>query len=446
MKTKKIIIILVAIVIVLVIIAALTKKGGKGTKVSVEKASMHNIVEEVSASGKIYPESEVKISPDVSGEITELYVKEGDTVKQGTLLLKINPELYITTLDQAKASLNTAKANSANSEAQLSRVNASYLQQQKLWERSQKLFKEKVLSQQDYDNAEAQYMMSKADYEASQKAVLSSKYNIESVQANVQQATKSYGRTSIYAPSDGIVTALNSEKGERVVGTSQMAGTEIMRISNLDNMEVRVDVNENDIVRIKLGDTANIEVDAYGNRVFKGIVTLVANSATQSSSLTSTDQVTNFQVKIRILSSSYKDLIKQAAGRIPFKPGMSASVNIITSTESNVLSIPVSAVTVKSSDMEKKKDVSGGDKKTNDTPVDNNAPKDEIVWIVSNGKATMRVVKTGIQDTRYIKVLEGIKEGETVVSFPFDAITYKLKEGTVVEVVDKESLFEMDKK
>ncbi|MES2616340.1 MAG: efflux RND transporter periplasmic adaptor subunit [Bacteroidota bacterium] len=427
MSTKKIIIILSAIVLVLIIGLKMKGKKVSGTQVAVEKISKQNIVEEVTASGTIYPESEVKISPDVSGEIIDLLVNEGDTVRKGDLLVRINPDLYQTQLDQAKASLNNAKANSSNVQAQLTRTKANVEMQRKTFDRQKKLYDEKVISQQEYDNAEAQYEMAKAELEAAEKQTLASMYNTESVEANVQQSAKNYGRTSVYAPADGVITGLNSKKGERVVGTAQMAGTEMMRISNLNRMEVRVDVNENDIVRIKVGDTAGIEVDAYQGQVFKGVVTQVANSAKSNSATSmSTDQVTKFEVKVLILESSYSTLMSTNGNRMPFRPGMSASVHVYTQTEKNVIAVPVASVTLK----EKK---------------DNPNEKEEVVFVVKDGKAVKCIVKTGIQDTRYIKILEGVKEGDQVVSAPFEAINYKIMDGDKVEVVDKEKLYEVKK-
>lgn len=428
-KKKKIIIAVSVILVILIIFIKLSGKKNMGIKVAVEKAATQNIIEEVSASGTIYPESEVKISPDVSGEIIDMYVQEGDTVKKGQLLVRINPDLYQSQLDQAKAGLNNAKANSSNVQAQLTRTRANVEMQRKNFERQKKLFSEKVISQQEYDNSEAQYNMALAELEASEKQTLASMYNTQSVEAGVQQAGKNYNRTTVLAPADGVITGLNSKKGERVVGTAQMAGTEMMRISDLSRMEVRVDVNENDIVRIKNGDTAGIEVDAYQGKIFKGVVTQVANSAKNSASAAlSTDQVTKYEVKILILKESYQAVMDENEGRMPFRPGMSASVHIYTKTEKNVLAVPVASVTLK-----EKKDII--------------TEKEEVVFVVEKGKVVKRAVKTGIQDTRYIKIIEGLKPGEEVVSAPFEAINNKLIDGGAVQVVDKEKLYEItDKK
>lgn len=424
MSTKKIIITLSILVVLLLIFVKVKGGKNKGIKVAVEKVSLQNIKEEVSASGIIYPENEVKISSDISGEIIDLMVKEGDLVKKGQLLVKINPDIYQSQLDQAKAGLNNAKATSENVKAQLQSSKANADMQRKNFEMQSKLFKDKVISQQEYNTAEAQYNMAKAQYEAAEKQALAAMYNTQSVEASVQQSSKNYGRTIVYAPADGVITGLNSKKGERVVGTAQMAGTEMMRISDLSRMEVRVDVNENDIVRIKLGDTAGIDVGAYQGKIFKGIVTQVANSAKSSSATLSSDQVTKFEVKILILEESYKEVMKENGGRNPFSSGMSASVHIYTKTEKQILAVPVSSVTLK----EKK---------------DNLDEKEEIVYVVVNNKIVKKIVKTGIQDTKNIKIVSGLNVGETVVSAPFDAINNTLKDGDLVQIVAKETLYEL---
>lgn len=422
MLKKKHIIIISAVVLVLVIVAIATKKDKKGLKVAAEKVELKTIVEEVTASGTIYPENEVKISPDVSGEIIDLYVKEGDTVKRGQLLVRINPEIYETQLDQAKAGYNNARASSANVQAQLERTRSNYQLQKKNFDIQQKLFKDKVISQQEYNNAEAQYEMAKAELAAAEKQTLASEFSAQSAGASVSQANKNYNRTSVHAPTDGVVTGLVSKKGERVVGTAQMAGTEMMRISDLNRMEVRVDVNENDIVRIKVGDTAGIEVDAYDGKKFRGIVTQVANSAKNTASAVSTEQVTKYEVKVLILRSSYETIMEENGGRMPFRPGMSSTVHIYTKTVANVSAVPVASVTLKEKS-------------------DNSGEKEEVVFVVENGKAVKKVVKTGIQDTRYIQILQGLKKEELVISAPYEAINLTISDGTAVNVVDKSLLF-----
>jgi HlyD family secretion protein len=423
MTKKKIFISIGVIAVIFILLAVFGKKDKKGIMVATEKVSLRNIVEEVTASGTIYPESEVKISPDVSGEIIDLYVQEGDTVKKGQLLVRINPDIYQTQLEQAKAGLNNAKATSANIQAQLLRTKSNVELQRKNFEMQEKLFKEKVISQQEYNTAEAQYEMSRAELQAAEKQALASQYNTQSVEASVNQAGKTYNRTSVIAPTDGVITGLVSKRGERVVGTAQMAGTEMMRISDLSRMEVRVEVNENDIVRINVGDSAGIEVDAYDGKKFRGIVTQVANSSKNSSTTISTEQVTKYEVKVLILKSSYEAIMAENNGKMPFRPGMSSTVHIYTKTESNVLTVPVAAITLKEKS-------------------DNSGEKEEVVFVVVNGKAVKKVVKTGIQDTRFIKILEGLKKDEEVISAPYEAINFKISDGGAVNVVDKEKLYE----
>ncbi len=427
MTKKKIFITLGVIALVFILIAIFGKKDKKGLMVATEKVATRSIVEEVTASGTIYPENEVKISPDVSGEIIDLYVQEGDTVKRGDLLVRINPDIYQTQLEQSKAGLNNAKASSENIQAQLLRTRSNVDLQKKNFEMQEKLFKDKVISQQEYNNAEAQYEMAKAELLAAEKQALASRYNIESVAASVNQAGKNYGRTTVLAPTDGVITGLVSKKGERVVGTAQMAGTEMMRISDLSRMEVRVEVNENDIVRIDVGDSAGIEVDAYDGIRFRGIVTQVANSAKTSATSISTDQVTKYEVKVLILRSSYDSLMAANGGKMPFRPGMSSTVHIYTKTESNVMSVPVAAVTLKEKS-------------------DNTSDKEEVVFVVENGKVVKRTVTTGIQDTKFIKIVSGLKKDEVVVCAPYETINFKLSNGTAVNVVDKEKLYEAEAK
>jgi len=420
-KKKKIIIAISAAAILLISYGITKGRGSKDIKVATEISVKRDITEEVTASGTIYPENEVKISPDVSGEIIDMYVQEGDTVEQGQLLVRINPDIYETQLEQAKAGLNTAKANSANVQAQLNRTRANAELQRKNFEMQKKLYDEKVISQQEYNTAEAQYLMSVAELKAAEKQSLASEFNTQSVEAGLSQAGKTYRRTTVIAPTSGVITGLVSKKGERVVGTAQMAGTEMMRISDLNRMEVRVDVNENDIVRIDVGDTANIEVDAYLGKIFKGIVTQVANSAKATLS-TGTDQVTKYEVKILILPSSYAEVMAENNGKMPFRPGMSSTVHILTKTVKQVLAVPVASITLKDKD----------------SAVDE---KEEVVFVVNNNVVIKRAITTGIQDTRYIQILSGLKPGDVVVSAPYEAINLKLMDGQKVQVVDKESLF-----
>lgn len=427
MKSRKTLWIIGGAVALLIILTLIFKKGDKISHVSIEKVSRRTITEVVSVNGKIQPESAVKISADVSGEIIEMAVKEGDSVVAGQMLLRINPDLYETQLNQLQANLDNGLASLAGQEAQLESVRAALLQAESNYNRIKKLFEQKVSSEQEYEQARLQYETAKANLSASQKNIQAAKYTVQSLKANLAQGSKNLGRTQIYAPASGIITNLNSEKGERVVGTAQMAGTEIMRISNLNSMEVEVNVNENDIVRIETGDSADIEVDAWPDRVFKGIVTEIANSAKFEATGSITEQATNYVVKVRILPSSYADL---GAGRKqPFKPGMTANVDIKTQTRKDVICVPIASVITrdpsKSSKDEESKESSKEEKlKT-------------WVFIFNNGEVKAVEVKTGLQDIDYFEITEGLKGGEEVVAGPVRIVAKELNDGDKVKKVDK---------
>jgi HlyD family secretion protein len=398
-------------------------------EVNVGKVEKRTIISTVSANGKIRPEAEVKISADVSGEITELYVQEGDTVKEGQLLLKINPDLYVTSRDRASAGLSTSKSSLKTSEAQLTQAKARFTEQQSAFRRSEKLFADKVLSQAEYDAAQSAYAIAKSEVVAAEQRIAAARFGIDNANASLSEANKALGRTSIYAPSDGIVSALNNEKGERVVGTAQMAGTEIMVISNFDNMEVIVDVNENDILLVKKGDTALVEVDAYSDRKFKGIVTEISRSANNAGGMQlNTDQVTNFEVKIRLVKSSYTDLL--AKSKSPFLPGMSANVEIQTQVKKDILCLPIEAIGTRVKDS------------TKSTSEEDEL--DEVVFKVDNGKAAKIIVFTGLQDSRYIEILSGLKDGEEVIVGPYDAVSKKLEVDKKVKIVVKKILDKLE--
>lgn len=428
--------------LLLIIVLVIGKKAGwfgasNMIEVAVEKAELRDIVETVSASGKIQPEMEVKISPDVSGEIIALYVKEGDNVTKGQLLVKIRPDVYESYLDRATAALNNSKANLANSEAR-------YIQAEQAFQRNSKLHKDKVISDADFEQIKSNYMVAKADVEAA-------RFNIKSAEASVKEAKDNLVKTTIFSPVDGTISKLNVELGERVVGTTQMTGTEMMRIANLSNMEVNVDVNENDINRLSVGDTASIEVDAFLDTKFKGIITEVANSASVVG--TSADQVTNFTVKIRILSESYAHLMKDKSMPSPFRPGLSATVDIQTNKKAKILTIPIQAVTVRDDTSSvngkkkytaKKADEAEVKKEKTDEKVV--AEEFEYVFIVEAGKAKMILVKTGIQDDQYIEILEGLQEGQEIVTAPYLAISKLLKNDIAVQIVKEEDLFKAEKK
>lgn len=412
--------------------------GNKGINVTTALVEPKTITETVSANGRIKPEIEVKISSDVSGEVTLLTVSEGDSVKAGQLLARIDPDLYQSALDRAEASLNNARANLANAKARLLQADARFSELSNAYERNKKLFAQKLISDAEMETAKSTFLSAKAEVEVAKQSVAASEFTVKSFEAGLKEARKNLSRTNIYSPVNGIVSKLNIEQGERVVGTAQMTGTEMMRIANLSDMEVSVDVNENDIIKVGLHDTADVEVDAYPGKTFKGLVTEVANSATTSQATTA-DQVTNFVVKIRILRSSYAELQKQLGPRkTVFRPGMSASVEIQTNKVGDVLSLPIEAVTIRPEN-------------ELDTLAENNtkipSEKDvEVVFVFDNGKASIRKVKTGIQNDKFIQIKEGLSEKDKVISGPYSAISKLLKHGDKVTEVSKEALYEMGKK
>jgi len=432
-KRTKILLIIVGALIALGIIGKMAGWFGKkpGVEVAVEKAELRNITEMVSANGKIQPEVEVKISADVSGEIVELHVKEGQKVQKGQHLLTINPDLIQSAADRVAAALNQTKANLANAKARENQAKANFVNAEQSFNRSKKLREQQAISAAEYDAAVAQFEGAKGELEAAKQSVFAAEFAVNSAQASLKEANDNLNRTRIYAPTDGTISKLNVELGERVVGTAQMSGTELLRIANLSEMEVSVDVNENDIVRIQLNDTANVEVDAYGDRVFKGIVTEIANSSKTAGDLMNTgDQVTNFSVKIRILRSSYQDLLDTAQAHLsPFRPGMSATVDILTETQKNVIAVPIMAVTTRASNDSTKRSDLGIDE------------LDEVVFVHQNGKIRKLKVKTGIQDMNHIRILEGIKVGDEVISAPYTAISKILRDSMDVIVVDASSLY-----
>jgi len=457
-------------VFVLLIIAAAIKarQKPKGEKINAEKVERRTIRETVSASGKIFPETEVKISSDVSGEIVEMFVKEGDSVYAGQILAKIRPDEYQSAVERGQASVNSARSqrgiSSSNVQgsvaaiihlkADQARIQAQLSQARNAHERNEKLFKEGVIAQAELETTLSNFKTLESTLAANQASIASaesnlsvskenvnvSDYGIVSAQASLKELRTSLQKTVITAPVSGIVTQLNVEKGERVVGTLQMTGTEMMRISQLGAMEVQVDVSENDILKVSMKDEVDIEVDAYLGRKFKGIVSEIGNSASNLSTSTSlnTDQVTNFVVKIRVDPSSYADLIS-SRNAYPFRPGMSASVDIYTHTAESVLTLPIIAVTAKDEDADEKKQKTDTEQpQPNAKKEDENAIQ-EIVFVVLGDTVGVRNVKTGIQDNNYIEILEGLQEGEQVVTGPYSAIARKLKSGTRVTVEDEKS-------
>jgi len=426
----------IIIAVALIVILAVAKKSGwiggsDEIEVSTEIVEQRDIVEIVVASGKIQPEVEIKLSPDVSGEVVELNVKEGDEVKEGDILAVIDPELYKTSYAQVVASSNTQRANLANSKARQKQSEASFIQAEQDYNRNKSLWEDKAISQAEFEAAEAQYQIAIADLDASKQSVIASQYTLMSSLASVKEAGENLSKTTIVAPADGTISMLNVEMGERVSGASQFsAGTEIMRIANLNSMEVKVSVNENDIIRVNNGDTAFVEVDAYLNRKFKGIVTEIANSASVSGA--ATDQVTSFDVTIRILRSSYLDLLSEDdPNASPFRPGMSATVEIQTSKVSNVLCVPVQAVTTR-------EDLSV----TNDDSTKVTEDVQEYVFVYKDGTVQLTEVKTGVQDNLYIQIISGVEKDAEIVVAPYTAIRKTLVDGMEVKKVDKMELFE----
>jgi HlyD family secretion protein len=441
-KTTKYILIGLGALIVLLIIAKVTGLIGKPplTQVATEKAETRVINETVSASGKIKPHIEVKISPEVSGEVVELPIKEGDVVKKGQLLCKIRPDILKSGYDRAIASYNTQKASVGNSGQLLKQAQATFDNQAGIFKRSQELYKSKVLTVSEYENAKAAYEGAKASLEAAKQNVIGSQYGLAQSSASVKEAQDNLAKTTIYSPVDGVVSKLSIELGERVLGTQQFAGTEIMTISDLSKMDVNVDVNENDINRISLGDSSNIEIDAFLGKKFTGVVSEIGSSANVVG--TTADQVTNFTVKVRINAASYAALLKKSADNpSPFRPGLTATVDINTNQVKS-LSVPIQSVTTR----EEKKEQNGPPKKDDDKSKPSiTQPSKEYVFVLTAGNKLKQVqVTTGIQNDTYIQVLTGLKGGEEVVSAPYAAITKTLADGMVVEKVDKAKLFNAD--
>jgi HlyD family secretion protein len=451
-KSKKKILIIggIALLVILIIVVIIVKNGrNEGIKVSTEKVVKRTIIQTVSANGKIQPEKDIKISPYISGEVVELMVKEGEQVKAGDLLAKIDPEIYVSAYDQSTASMNTQRANEANARARLSQMKSQFENTKQIFERQEKLFKQNVISQADFDQAKAAFEVAKAQVDAAEQDIKAAEFQVKSSEAALKRAKEDLTRTAIFAPNNGTVSKLSVEKGERVTGASQFSsGTEIMRIANLNEMEAQVEVNENDIVRVKISDTALIEVDAYLNRKFKGIVTEIATSA--NSTGTSVDQVTNFNVKIHIVKDSYKDLLDAVhPDYSPFRPGMTTTVEIQTETAQNTLSIPIQAVTTRAAkDSLEKYNAKGVKEQTNGddhTEIVSSKKKtgeiQECVFLLENGTAKKVNVKSGIQDNTYIQILSGLKNGQEVISGPYSAVSKNLKDKDKVKKVDKKDLF-----
>lgn len=440
-------IIIIGVVVIGVVVTIKLMGGNKPTDVYTEQATVKDIIEVVSATGKIQPETELKISSDVSGEITEMMVKEGDQVQKGTLLCRIRPDLYISAFDRVNASVNTTKANLKTAQAQLEQAKSNLLNSEAIYNRNKKLFDQNAISQQEFDAARAQFEGSKANVQALESGVNAGQYNIQSSEASLKEANTNLEKTFIYSPVDATVSKLSVEKGERVVGVSGMTGTEIMRLANLNEMEVSVEVNENDIIKVHKNDTALIEVDAYMDQKFKGIVTEIANSSNATG--ISVDQVTNFTVKIRMLRESYGYLVNDK-NMIPFRPGMSASVDIQTRRVSKVTAIPIQAVTTRNKDSLNTKQNDDRDFKVkNDNEEKETKKQDEkikeYVFILDKGVVKQVVVKTGIQDNDYIEIISGLEKGQEVICGPYSAVSKTLKENSKIKVVKKEDLYKSEK-
>jgi len=448
-----IIIAAVAVVAIIVIVAVVKGKRDEGIKIATEKVMKRTIIQTVSSNGKIQPEKDIKISPYISGEVVELYVKEGEQVKKGDLLAKIDPEIYISQFDQSEAALNTQKANLANSKARLAQMKAQFENAKLTFDRQDKLFKQNVISKADFDHAKSSFQVAQAQVTAAEEDINASEFMVKSSEAGLKRSKEDLTRTAIFSPNDGTVSKLGVLKGERVTGASQFSsGTEIMRIANLNEMEAQVLVNENDIVRVSMGDTALIEVDAYLNRKFKGVVTEIATSANTTG--VSVDQVTNFNVKIHMLKESYHDLMEgKNPDFSPFRPGMSCTVEIQTETADNVLTVPIQAVTTRiaKDTLDKIKEQAKSKKTDEDDHVETvttqkkNDKIQECVFLLSDGTAKKADVKTGIQDNTYIEILSGLKDGAEIITAPYTVVSKTLKDGDKVKKVDKKDLFSKEK-
>jgi HlyD family secretion protein len=443
-KTTKYILIGLGAIIVLLILAKVTGLIGKPplTQVATEKADVRDINETVSASGKIKPHVEVKITSEVSGEVVELPVKEGDVVTKGQLVCRIRPDILKSGYDRAVASFSTQKASVGNMQQLLKQAEATFVNQTAIFKRSQTLYESKVLTVSEYDNAKASYENAKASLEAAKQNVVGAQFGLVQSGASVKEAQDNLAKTSLYSPVDGVISKLVIQKGERVLGTQQFAGTEIMTISDLSKMDVNVDVNENDINRISLNDPANIEIDAFLGKNFNGSVIEIGSSANVIG--TTADQVTNFTVKVRIDAKSYAGLLNKTIDNpSPFRPGLTATVDINTN-HVKALSVPIQSVTTR----EEKKDAKGPDAKDDDKSKPQiSAPAKEYVFVyTAGGKLKQVQVTTGIQNDTYVQILSGLKGGEEVISAPYSAISKTLANDMKVEKVDKSKLFNADSK
>lgn len=446
-KSNKILYIGIGAVAVLILFLIIGRSAGwigkpKTLEVELSKAKKVSITEKVSASGTVQPVIEVKLAPEVSGEITDLNVEDGDPVELGQVLVKIRPDVWISQLERSEAALNQQKANLESSKAAYSRSQATFIRAEQDYKRQEKLWNEKVISEADWQLAQQNFKIATNDLKSAEQSVEAAQFIVKSTEASVRESRENVRRTTVNAPMRGVVSKLNVKQGERVVGTAQMAGTEMMRIADLNKMEVRVNVNENDIVRVHLNDSVIIDVDAYSNtgKQFKGIVTNIANTARDKQSA---DAITEFEVRILILQSSYQDLIK-GGNQYPFRPGMTASVDIITTSKDNVLSVPLSAVTTRNPD--DKGFTPTDNDNDNDRPqvTDSSKPKAEkkedkvVVFINEAGVAKMVEVKTGISDYDNIEIVSGLSDSVEVITGPFLVVSKRLKDGDKISVKKEE--------
>ena len=454
---KKLLWITGSLIVVIILLIVLKSSGVIGkeerVKVATEKVTRRTISETVNASGKVYPEIEVKVSPDVSGEIVELQVVEGDSVRKGSILARIYGDIYTTQRDQASAIVNQQQASVENNRAQLESLKSALALAERTHNRQKKLLEDKVISAAEFEQAENALQAARANYNAALQGIRSGQAGVESARSSLLRANKDLSRTVVLAPMDGVVSLLNVKKGERVVGNSMMAGTEMMRIADMSKIEVRVDVGENDIPKVHLGDSALIEVDAYNNRKFRGIVTQIASSSAGANQPgVSMNDVTNYKVYIRLLPESYKDLIETSRPKnFPFRPGMTASADILTKTKNNVLTVSINAVTTREKDTDNVANEKKDDKKPEEGIQETektglSSDLDEVVFVTQPDGTVKRVkVKTDIQDINYIEVIEGLKEGSEVITAPYNVISKTLKDGMKVQVVPKDKLFETKK-
>lgn len=455
---KKKIFWIIAVLVVIILVAIGLKSAGvigkdEGIKVATEKVVTRTIIETVNASGKVYPEIEVKVSPDISGEIVELSVEEGDSVKRGQVLAKIYADIYSTQRNQAEAEVQRMEAMLANSQAQLVSLKSSLELAKKNYDRQKQLLNDKVISAAEFEQAENNYRTAQASYNAALEDIRSAQAAIQSSRASLERANKDLSRTAVLAPMDGVVSLLSVKKGERVVGSNMMAGTEMMRIADMNTIEVQVDVSENDIPKVSLGDSALVEVEAYTGRKFKGIVSKIASSSNTVSGTAAAgaNDVTNYKVHIRLLHSSYHDLIDPTKPRhFPFRPGMNASADIQTMTKENVIAAAINAVTTREPGTDNvvnaKKDPAEEEGLQEQTRTSVSQDIDEVVFVLQPDNTVKKVkVKTGIQDINYIEITEGLQGGETIVVAPYNVVSKTLKDGQKVKVVPQDKLFETRK-